>query len=149
MNDRMKICVGVDGSEGAARALRWALEEARARNGDVTAVMSWNYIDQHPMHGHQAFEADYTSHHAHHALREYVEDAVGPVDAKLVAIDVVCDTPAHGLLTATRDADLVVVGSRGLGGFKELVLGSVAHQMTMHATCPVVVVPPERADAAR
>jgi nucleotide-binding universal stress UspA family protein len=144
MAERMKIYVGVDGSEGAARALRWALEEARARDGELTAVMSWSYIDQHPMRGHNVFEPEYTSNTAHHALRQYVEDALGATDAKGVALEAVCDTPAHGLLSATSDADLIVVGSRGLGGFKELVLGSVAHQITMHAACPVVVVPPER-----
>ncbi len=144
MADRMKIYVGVDGSEGAARALRWALDEARARDAELIAVMAWSYIDQRPMRGHGSFEAEYTSHTAHSALRQYVEDALGPEDAPSVALEVICDTPAHGLLAATHDADLVVVGSRGLGGFKELVLGSVAHQVTMHAGCPVVVVPPPR-----
>ena len=76
MAERMKIYVGVDGSEGAARALRWALEEARARDGELTAVMSWSYIDQHPMRGHNVFEPEYTSNTAHHALRQYVEDAL-------------------------------------------------------------------------
>lgn len=144
MADRMKIYVGVDGSEGAARALRWALGEARARDGELIAVMSWSYLDQHPMHGHKSFEPAYTSASAHEALRQYVEDALGAGDAKSVSLKVVCDLPAHGLLAATHDADLIVVGTRGLGGFKELVLGSVAHQVTMHAGCPVVVVPPPR-----
>ena len=140
----MKIYVGVDGSDGAARALRWALDEARVRRGELTAVMVWSYIDQRPMHGHKPFEAEYNATIAETALRQYVEDAVGPEDATSVGLRVMCDTPAHGLLTATSDADLIVVGSRGLGGFKELVLGSVAHQVTMHAGCPVVVVPPDR-----
>lgn len=144
MSERMKVYVGVDGSEGAARAVRWALGEARARDADLIAVMAWSYIDQRPMHGHKPFEAEYTSHTAHEALREYVEDAIGHDDATSVKLEVVCDTPVHGLLSATEDADLIVVGSRGQGGFKELILGSVAHQLTMHARCPVVVVPPQR-----
>jgi nucleotide-binding universal stress UspA family protein len=71
-------------------------------------------------------------------------DALAGVDVERVVID--DRHPAEALVEASNDADLLVVGSRGRGGFKQLLLGSVSHAVVLHATCPVVVVPSRRDD---
>ncbi|HEY7049683.1 MAG TPA: universal stress protein [Jatrophihabitantaceae bacterium] len=77
---------------------------------------------------------------------DYLDSVLEGLDDQLTGVDVrrtVIDDrhPAEALLDASRDADLLVVGSRGRGGFSELMLGSVSHAVVMHAVCPVVVVP--------
>jgi nucleotide-binding universal stress UspA family protein len=131
------IVVGVDGSEGSRRALRWAVEEARVRGARVRAVLAWTYLDQ-PTGG---FDAAYGEPDARALLDEVLGEGVrdgADVDVERV---VVCDLPARALLDAARGADLLVVGSRGIGGFKGLLLGSVGQQVAQHARCPIVVVP--------
>lgn len=148
MSQRFEVFVGVDGSEGSARAVRWALEEAKLRKGELTAVMTWGYLDQRPERGHPAFEETYTGKSADAALQQYLEDAVGADTAGAIKRRVVCDIATRGLVEASEDADLFVVGTRGLSGLGEFILGSVAHHLTKHARCPVVVVPPARVEAA-
>lgn len=143
MNEPIEIVVGVDRSDGASRALQWALAEAAARPARVTAVMAWSYLDQQPEPGHSTFEPGYTAHTADHALHSYLIEAVGDDAARSIAQRTINDLPARALLAAAADADLLVLGTRGLGGFKGLLLGSVAHQLVSHSPCPVVVVPPE------
>jgi nucleotide-binding universal stress UspA family protein len=141
-----RIVVGVDGSEGGARALRFAVREAGLRSWDVAAVLSWGWLDQHHPDGSSAIWPDYAEADATAALAAYVAEALGgehhPVD-----LVVVNDLAAAGLLGAARHADLLVVGARGLGGFRGVLLGSVSQTCLHHATCPVAVVrpAPERA----
>ena len=130
------LVVGVDGSDGSRRALHWALEEARVRGASVRAVLVWSYLDQP-----DGFDAAYGEDDARQRLDRAVDEVaseIGDVDLERI---VVCDLPARALLEAARDADLLVVGSRGAGGFKGLLLGSVSQQVVQHAPCPVVVVP--------
>jgi nucleotide-binding universal stress UspA family protein len=148
MSGQFKVFVGVDESEGSAHAVRWALEEARARHGELTAVMTWGYLDQRPLRGAPTFEQDYTAKSAETALRQYLDEAVGPEAAAQIKRRLVNDIPTRGLVEASEDADLFVVGSRRLTGLGEFVLGSVAHHVTKHARCPVVVVPFPRQAAA-
>ena len=143
MTDPIEIVVGVDRSEGGSRALRWALAEAAARPARVTAVMAWSYLDQHPEPGHSTFEPGYTAQSAEHALHSYLVDTIGENAARSITERTINDLPARALLAAAADADMLVLGTRGLGGFKGLLLGSVAHQLVSHSPCPVVVVPPE------
>ena len=135
---RTLIVVGVDGSETSQRALDWALEEARVREACVDVVHAYNL----PAHAVPSL-AD--------AYAPFDEDARRVVDQALAQADttgittvrpvVRQDSASELLVRLAEGADLVVVGSRGLGGFKGLLLGSVGHHVTHRAPCPVVVIP--------
>jgi nucleotide-binding universal stress UspA family protein len=135
-----RIVAGVDGSETSARALRWALDDARERGGIVAAVHAWHVPFSMSLtagaRDHSAFED------AAGRLLDQVVDATAS-EYRDVAVDrvLVGGSPADALLGAARDAALVVVGGRGVGGFRGLLLGSVSQQLAHHAPCPVVVVP--------
>jgi nucleotide-binding universal stress UspA family protein len=133
------IVIGVDGSSGAAHALRWAVEEGRRHDWPVTAVLAWSYLDQHHVEPGSPFDPSYDDSAAKAALDAYLTAALGD-DASTVAQLTVCDLPAPALLGAGEGADLVVVGARGLGGFKGLLLGSVSRQVIDHASTPVAVI---------
>jgi nucleotide-binding universal stress UspA family protein len=139
------VVVGVDGSAGSAAALRWALREARLRQIELTAVMAWTYLDQHHPGGGHDFAPSYDEVEAVAALDAAVDAALGP-DASDVSRRAVCDITARALIDASATADLLVIGSRGLGGFKGLLLGSTSQQCLHHASCPVAVVRPDGAD---
>jgi len=137
-----RIVVGIDGSEDSRRALRWALQEGRLRQASVEVVHTW----QTPYVGVSrymvpVFDADTYEKAARQVLDSVVdaEDTTGLVApvARIVASGVA----AGVIVEQARGADLIVLGSRGLGGFKGLLLGSVSHQVVHHAPCPVVVVP--------
>jgi nucleotide-binding universal stress UspA family protein len=144
-----RIVVGVDESEGAAAALRWAAEEGRLRDLPVTAVLAWTFLDQHPT-GPGDFDPKYGEEAARTALGGIVSDVLGAEAAGAVQQEVVCDLAAPALLGVATEEDLLVVGARGLGGFGDLLLGSVSQQVLQHAPCPVAVVrSPATAGAGR
>jgi nucleotide-binding universal stress UspA family protein len=140
-----RIVVGVDGSDAAQDALRVAFDEAELRHVGLTAIRAWQsgFFDAGgaksgaiPLH----VEEDVVVPGELAALR----DAVGPWRAKHPDIDV-REELLHGdaagvLVKAATGAEMLVVGSRGRGGFRSLLLGSVSHAVLHHATCPVVVV---------
>ena len=142
------IVVGVDHSDGARAAIAFAHDEARLRRATLRAVHAWRfgYI------GHTGFEgatpalgADIHELRAAAAaaldatLREALGDA-GDVEIEQHGVE----GPAGAVLVGeSRDADLLVVGSRGHGGFAQLLLGSVSQQCAHHAACPVVIVRPK------
>jgi nucleotide-binding universal stress UspA family protein len=132
------IIVGVDESDHAQAALRWAVDHAAPLGQPITAVMAWGYIDQHHLEAGAPFDPRYSSDVAGKVLEELVSRAVGP-DAG-VACHAVCDLPARALLESAADASLIVVGARGMGGFRGLLLGSVSRQVLHGATCPVAVI---------
>jgi nucleotide-binding universal stress UspA family protein len=134
-----RIVVGVDESEGAAAALRWAAEEGRLRNLPVTAVLAWTYLDQHRATP-GPFDPKYGDQEARTALDGILSEALGTAAAEAVQREVVCDLAAPALLGVATEEDLVVVGARGRGGFRELLLGSVSQQVLHHAPCPVAVI---------
>jgi nucleotide-binding universal stress UspA family protein len=138
-----EIVVGVDGSEGSAHALRWAVEEAALRDAKVEAVLAWGFLDQHHTIVGERFEPGYGADEAREALDRYVEDAVGADRAAAVERRVVTDLPARALIEASEGAGLLVVGARGLGGFRGLLLGSVSQKALNHAKCPVAVIRPD------
>ena len=131
-----RVVVGVDGSPASRRALAWALEEARRRGAMLEAVHAWSE------HGRLSVaDAD-----GEQAAREQLAVAVGDVDTSVLA-QPVGQVVVHGsagpaIVDVAAGAELVVVGSRGLGGFKELLLGSVGQHVAHHAPCPVIVVRP-------
>jgi nucleotide-binding universal stress UspA family protein len=133
-----RIVVGVDGSETSHQALQWAVDEARLRHATLEAVHAWSLPASampfvHDMLGFEQAARDVLDR----ALESIdVSDLDPPIDGQLVH-----GGPAPVLLDAAENADLVVVGSRGLGGFKELMLGSVSHRLATHGRCPVVVIP--------
>lgn len=135
-----EIVVGVDGSEHAATALRWAAREAELRDAALVAVLVWDLFNQRHADGGRRFDPHYDASHADAALRAAVEGALGAAGAGRVTRRPVCDTPARGLLEASRGADMLVAGARGLGGFRGLLLGSVSQQCLHHAQIPVAVV---------
>jgi nucleotide-binding universal stress UspA family protein len=145
---RGRIVVGVDGSEQARPALAWALEEARLRSWAVTAVHAYTIPPvllspgPGPLAPPVAPDAELLERSGEAAER-VLERELDDADTQGVDVErrVVSGPAAEALLQAGRDADLLVVGTRGLGGFKGLLLGSVSHQVTNHAPCPVVVVP--------
>jgi nucleotide-binding universal stress UspA family protein len=139
------IVVGVDHSAGAKQALRFALEEAKLRGAPLRAVHAWQfgYVGVTGMEG--ALPA------AGGQLDEFRDAAAAALDATLgetipdagdvdVERRVVEGAPAAVLVEESRGADLLVVGSRGHGGFAQLLLGSVSQQCAHHAECPVVIV---------
>jgi nucleotide-binding universal stress UspA family protein len=133
------VVVGVDGSDHAARALRWAREEARRRSAPLTAVLAWGFLDQHHTEPDAPFDPNYTAADARAVLEHAIGSATGG-DASDVEARVVNDLPARALLQNATTAELLVVGARGLGGFRDLLLGSVSHRCLTHSLCPTVVV---------
>jgi nucleotide-binding universal stress UspA family protein len=143
------IVVGVDHSAGAKEALRFALEEARLRQATLRAVHAWQfgYIGATGMEG--ALPAIGGELHEYRAAAEAALDATlrqAIPDAGEVEVErhVVEGAPAAVLVEESRGADLLVVGSRGHGGFAQLLLGSVSQQCAHHAECPVVIVRSKR-----
>ncbi len=131
-----RIVVGVDGSPDSLNALRWALDLAEERKADVTVVQAW-----HPSAVHTIAHAAADKDDSERVLNEIVEAhtrgglKVTPVHVEGSAAAVLIDT--------SKGADLLVVGSRGRGGFTSLLLGSVSSQCVHHAPCPVLVVRPK------
>lgn len=134
-----QVVVGVDESDSAAQALRWAAIEAELRGWSVTAVMAWGHIDQHHADAGRGFDPNYGEREAAAALDGIVTRAIGGA-ADAIERLVVCDLPARAVLEASADADLLVVGARGMGGFKGLLLGSVSQQCLHHTAVPIAVV---------
>ncbi|MBW3620110.1 MAG: universal stress protein [Actinobacteria bacterium] len=138
-----RIIVGVDGSKGSELAFRWALREAAVHDAILEVVAVHPYPEvvgvpgaQFPIERTEDVEA-----RARQALDELCERVVGP-DAEVEVVPIVLiGNVADRLRAAAAHADLLVVGARGVGGFRGLLLGSVSQQCVQHATCPTVVVP--------
>lgn len=136
-----RIVVGVDGSAHARRALAHAIEEARRRDATVDAVYAyappvyWSAPEFGVLIPRPESEV---VEDATELLRKELADVPDDVTVEPVVVE---GPAAHALLETAKGADLVVVGSRGRGGFMGLLLGSTSHQVVTHATCPVLVVP--------
>ncbi|NYJ04156.1 universal stress protein [Petropleomorpha daqingensis] len=135
-----RIVVGVDGSAHSEQALRWAVGQARLSGGSVEAVISWSIPVDFGLGGSGVL-VDYDwAGVATSTLRDAVAHALGPADSDQVSQHVVMGHPATVLLDASAHADLLVVGSRGRGGFTGMLLGSTSQHVIARAACPVVVV---------
>ena len=139
-----KIVVGVDGSPGSIAALRWAHAEAALRGAALEAVAVWQYpmMTTMPAFGAMPDVTNLSKQTEEHLLEILRDNHIESTTEVAVSVSIAEGTPASALTNAAGDADLLVVGSRGHGGFAGLLLGSVSHQCTMHAPCPVVVVHP-------
>lgn len=142
------VVVGVDGSEESREAFRWALEEARLRQATLRAVHAWTYpalfgptyippemVDRRVLHSD-----------AKKALDAVVAEIAGENPAAYIERVVTEGPAAQALVEAAKEADLLVVGSRGHGGFTGLLLGSVSQQCAHHAPCAVVIVRKPRSE---
>ena len=144
-SDSFVIVVGVDGSEQSLAALDWAITEARLRRGEVRLVTAWYYPPLASTVGYGVIDDTFKKD----AEQELAKALTDVADAGVaVTGQVVENSPATALLDAARDADLLIVGSRGHGGFTGLLLGSVSSQVIHHAHCPVLVVRPKAPKAA-
>ncbi len=140
-----RIVVGVDGSDGSVEALRWALREARLRGDSVEAIHSWHYpyAAYTEITGMAAGVVDRAELEklGQEVLQETVDRVADEASGVEVTPVLVQGGAAAALLEAAVGADLLVVGTRGHGGFTGLLLGSVSQHAVHHAPCPVVVVP--------
>ena len=132
--------MGVDGSANSAAALRWALAEAELRRHRVTALFAWGYIPPGHAGDDHTFDIDYGAAEADAALVAAIQTADGPDAAISDHRRVVSDPPVKALLAAAIGAELLVVGARGIGGFRGLLLGSVSQQCLHHTTGPLAIV---------
>jgi nucleotide-binding universal stress UspA family protein len=137
------IVVGVDGSKGSVHALEFALEEAKVRGAEVKAVSAWHVPVSTYNTGWVPVGIDPSDFEriARAALERSLKEADAAESNVTVTPILREGQPADVLVAEAREADLLVVGSRGLGGFKGLLLGSVSQQCAHHASCPVAIVP--------
>jgi nucleotide-binding universal stress UspA family protein len=153
------IVVGVDGSQGGVAALRWALDEARLRNASVRVVHAYETPQLSAAEagvglGAPAAHAVFSAEEVERLHANAEKEAHGVIDSSLsrVAGDagggpkieraVRPGSPAQALIDEGGEAELLVLGSRGRGGFLGLLLGSVSQQLAHHPPCPVVILPP-------
>lgn len=147
MTDEARIVVGIDGSPGAMAALEWAIREARLRNSTVHTVMAWQQptaygasnafgLGMDPAFESQKVLADLADEKATQLVDEASQGHEVPITWETVE-----GHPALALLSVVDEKDLLVVGSRGHGGFVGALLGSVSQHIVTHAHCPVVVIP--------
>jgi nucleotide-binding universal stress UspA family protein len=133
-----RIVVGVDGSALSLRALDWAAGEAQRTGARLHLVSAWVF----PMALGYAFTT--TVHDVRQASQDAIDRAVARVHELAPGVEVRGETteqvPGPALVAASRGAELLVVGSRGHGGFEGLLMGSVSQYCTRHATCSVIVV---------
>jgi nucleotide-binding universal stress UspA family protein len=159
---RGEIIVGVDGSAGSEAALRWALAEARLRGSRVRVLHAFQvpaltYADigmgapASATRAGLAEDIERVRAAVEAESRKEVDEVLGRLGGDVtngveLELDIVDGPAAQVLLEASRDAELLVVGSRGRGGFVGLLLGSVSQQCAQHPPCPVVIHPaPEEA----
>lgn len=136
---RGRIVVGIDGSDASHDALRWAVRLAPTLDARIDAIVAWEFpimtgwegVTPPPFHPEE---------NAIQILKESLDTVFGPTHPEDVAGRVMRGHASAVLLEASKNAEMLIVGSRGLGGFAGLLLGSVSSSCAEHATCPVLVV---------
>jgi nucleotide-binding universal stress UspA family protein len=136
------VVVGVDGSAASDAAVLFAFDAAAARRAPVVAVHAW--ADNALGAGWEAVDWARIEEGQHALLTEHLAAARERHPEVRVEQVVARDRPAHTLLEVAKNAQLVVVGSRGRGGFRGLLLGSTSQALIYHSPCPVAVVPHRR-----
>lgn len=140
------IVVGVDGSGHSQRALERAMKEAAIRHVPLTVLTVQEAIRGY--YGHMVTYSDdpERTEDARKAAQAETDEVLAGLDGPRpdsVTVKAVHGFPVEELVNAGKDADMIVLGSRGAGGFTRLMMGSVAGQVAQHAHCPVLIVPPE------
>jgi nucleotide-binding universal stress UspA family protein len=138
-----RIVVGIDGSDHSKKALRWALDEARLRSASLQVVYAWMlpvYATGYGFAPGDLLDPTVISDGAAEQLDKAITEVVGDATDVKVEGKTVEGMAAQVLVEEAGGADLLVVGSRGHGGFAGLLLGSVSQQCAQHASCPVVII---------
>jgi nucleotide-binding universal stress UspA family protein len=145
-----RITVGVDGSDDSLRGLAWAIDEARLRGTSLQMVHAYPRLEHsYPLPDGVAvpdlgsLPTEDEVERAKEAILHAALEQVGGARDLEVTYTVEAGSPTEVLCQAAAGADLLVVGARGLGGFRGLLVGSVSHQVVAHSPCPVVVVTPD------
>lgn len=137
----------MEGSGGAKAALRWALGEAGHRDCLVEVVTAYapTYVAAAPDFNYVPLDPVDLKSEVQRMQERVVNEVLGQVDAGAVTIRrrMMKGRPVDSLIEAAAGADMLVVGSRGRGGFRGLLLGSVSQQLAQHASCPLVIVRPD------
>jgi nucleotide-binding universal stress UspA family protein len=136
------VVVGVDGSQASRRALRWAARQAGLTGSTLEVVTAWTFPEHAAPLGvvPRVPWPEELLAQARKALDRLLDEVLPDRDKDRVHARVVRGNAAPVLVDAARNADLLVVGTRGRGEFAELVLGSVSERCVRHAGCPVVIV---------
>lgn len=140
-----RIVVGIDGSWASKPVLRFAIEEARLRRSSVLAVHAWKHakggLYAYPTGEHLGGVLKNRAAKEQEQLERFVRRLAGDADVEITQSAIEGDATSV-LLEAAKGADLLVVGSRGAGGFAGLLLGSVSQKCAHYAPCPVIIVRP-------
>ena len=138
------IVVAIDGSKHSPTVLEWAMKEAALQQSPLTVLTVHQVAESYWTQTAILSPGDWPEQEK---SRQAAQDAVNRAASRLgddapasVTVRAVSGMPAQEIINASCDADLVVVGSRGGGGFARLLMGSVSTQVVHHAACPVVVV---------
>jgi nucleotide-binding universal stress UspA family protein len=134
-----RIVVGVDGSAGSVTALRWAARQAGFTGATLEAIITWEYPTFYGWVPAYPDDLDLASL-AEQALTGAVDSVFGAARPDWLRTRVIEGHAAHSLVEASTGAELLVVGSRGYGGFTDALLGSVSTYCVHHARCPVTVI---------
>jgi len=137
-----RIVVGVDGSDPSIRALRWAARQAQWSGATLEVLTVWTF-PEHPAPLGFVIDVPWSDElmaQARVKLDEVIQGALPEFDTAHIHARVIRGSAVPVLLDAARDAELLVVGSRGRGAMAELLLGSVSEGCIRHASCPVVVI---------
>lgn len=137
-----RIVVGIDRSEEAAAALRWAYDEARLRRATLEVVHAWTGPDASRPASRPAVSLGALKRAASHRLTSVVEETIGPHPEIPVIQTLVNRDPAEALLEDADHAELLVVGTRCQSALNGFFLGSVSQRCLTHAPCPVAVIRP-------
>lgn len=137
--DVKPVIVGVDGSPDSLRALRWAADYAQQVGAPLEAVITWEVETLYAT----TFAGKWDTTAVKQRHREFLDEAItkGLGDGAQVRPRVEQGNASEVLVRASEDAQMVVVGSRGHGGFAGMMLGSVSQHLVTHARCPVLVLP--------
>ena len=133
-----QVVVGVDGSEQSLEALRWAARLVPVVGGSIRVVAAWEYPPEYV--GYVPYGSDNFEEITRKRVDQAIAEAFGGDVPQGLTTTVIFGHPSKVLVHESRDAAVLVVGRRGHGGFKGLLVGSVSSACVAHATCPVLVI---------